>query len=102
MEDVHTFHTRNYDRSELFKDPTLMQRFLTLLPVLPSIVLKTLAVILLEIFYVLRELFHFMVPRTLKDIRGQLAAVGVKLAQKFNGIGIGIKLGTFDLYFDFR
>lgn len=79
MEDVHSFHTRTYDKSEPLDGPTPIGRALTILALLPSIVLKTSFVILMEIFYILRELFYLMVPRPLKDIRGQLAAVGAKL-----------------------
>lgn len=78
MEDIHSFHTRNYDKASKFNVASPLQRILTLLPLLPSIIAKTLLVVLLEIFFVLLELFHLIVPKPMKNIRGQLAAVGAK------------------------
>lgn len=80
MDDVHSFHTRSYEKanSDDF-EISPMRRTLVLLSVLPSLIVKTLFVLAAEIYYLLEAIFHFFVPKTLKDIRGQLAAVSEKL-----------------------
>lgn len=77
MDDVHSFHTRSYEKAD-YEEPTPMRRTLVILSVLPSLIVKTLFVVGAEIYFLLETIFHYFVPKTLKDIRGQLAAVSEK------------------------
>ncbi|XP_055311358.1 uncharacterized oxidoreductase YoxD-like [Sitodiplosis mosellana] len=83
MEDVHTFHTKSYERADDLEVLCPSRRAIMILKLLPGLIVKTLIVIVLELYYLLLALFHLIFPRWLKDIRGQLAAV----TGGSNGIG---------------
>lgn len=76
MDDIQSIHTRAYSKSTDFVEKiTPLQRAVTLGKALPSLIVKTLIVHFAAIYYLLLSLYHYFVPRPLKDIRGQLAAV---------------------------
>lgn len=81
MDNVHTFHNRKYDKADDLEDVCWQHQALILLTIVPGMVLKALILIVLEIYYLLLGGFNLFVPKTktLKDIRGQLAAVSLKL-----------------------
>lgn len=78
MDDVHTFHTRSYDKADEIKELSVIRRIIMITTLLPGIIVKTLIVAVLQLWYLLLGAFHLIVPRKLKDIRGQLAVVGAK------------------------
>lgn len=76
MDDIQSIHTRAYSKSTDFEDEvTPLQRAFTLGKALPSLIVKTIIVNFVAIYYLLLALFHYFVPKPFKDIRGQLAAV---------------------------
>lgn len=77
MDDIHTFHKRSYEAAGNFGDLSTSDRAIMLAKLAPLFILKTLLVIALELFYLLLAAFHLIVPKKLKDIRAQLAVVGV-------------------------
>lgn len=83
MDDIHTFHTRSYEAAAALGDLSPSNRTLLMLKLAPILIVKTLIVVVLELFYLLLAAFHLVVPKKLKDIRGQLAAV----TGGSNGIG---------------
>lgn len=79
MEDLHSFHTRNYDKSADLERVSALQQFFIILKVLPRFVVKVLYVLVAELYYsLLGPIYHYFVPVELADIRGQLAAVSGK------------------------
>lgn len=77
MDDVHTFHKYSYEKADDLKELSLARKIYVLLPLLPGLLVKTLIIAVLQLYYLLLGGFHLIAPRTLKDIRGQLAAVGL-------------------------
>lgn len=76
MDDIQSIHTRAYSKStDFIEEITPIQRAVTLGKALPSLIVKTLIVSVVAIYCLLLSLYHYFVPRALKDIRGQLAAV---------------------------
>lgn len=76
MDDIQSIHTRAYSKSTDFvEEITPIQRAVTLGKALPSLIVKTLIVHVAAVYYLLLSLYHYFVPRELKDIRGQLAVV---------------------------
>lgn len=76
MEDLHSFHTRNYDKSADLESVSLLQQFCIIIKVLPQFIVKVLFVLVAEIYYsYLAPIYHYFVPVELADIHGQLAAV---------------------------
>lgn len=75
MDDIQSFHTRSYDKSEDLEEVTPLQRAITIIKVLPILIFKSLILGFVFIFYSLKAVFHLFVPKTMSDIRGQLAAV---------------------------
>lgn len=79
MEDLHSFHTRNYDKSADLERVSSLQQFFIILKVLPRFIVKALFVLAAELYYTwLAPIYHYFVPVKLADIRGQLAAVSGK------------------------
>lgn len=86
MEDLHSFHTRNYDKSADLESVSLFQQAIVYLKVLPRFIVKILFVIVAEIYYsLLKPIYHVFVPIELADIRGQLAAVSKQINEASNG-----------------
>lgn len=75
MGDLKTIHSRAYGKSADLDEITLLQRACVIGKVLPSLIAKTLIVTVVATYYLLLSLFHYFVPKPLKDIQGQLAAV---------------------------
>lgn len=75
MEDVLSFHTRAYKKSDDLKEITMWSRTITLVQALPILVTKLFIVIIALIFEWFNQIFHCFVPKPLNDIRGQLAVV---------------------------
>lgn len=80
---VHSFQNQGYEKSNDLEEISPLQRFLTVLKVLPNLLVKGLFVILLEVYFTLRAPFYYFVPPPLNEIRGQLAVV----TGGSNGIG---------------
>lgn len=77
MDDIHSFHTRTYEKSADIEEQTLQQRFITLAPVIPILIGKLFIVLCALIFELFKQIFYCFVPQPLTNIRGQLAAVSV-------------------------
>lgn len=77
MDDIHSFHTRAYEKSADFVEQTLAQRMITLAPVIPSPLVKLLVVLCALIFELFKQAFYCFVPKPLTNIRGQVAVVSV-------------------------
>lgn len=77
MEDIHSFHTRAYEKSADFEEQTLLQRFITLAPSIPILIVKLLVILCALIFELFKQIFYCFVPKPLTNIRGQLAVVSV-------------------------
>lgn len=76
MEDLHSFHKRNYDKSADLERVSALQQFFIILKVLPRFIVKVLYVVVAELYYsIVAPIYHYFVPQELADIRGQLAAV---------------------------
>lgn len=73
---IKTFGEQSYSKAEELDLPPPSQRVLLILKVLPGLIIKSLIVLVLPFYFLLLHIFHLFVPKTLKDIRGQLAAVG--------------------------
>lgn len=86
MDDVHTFHTRAYDKSVDFEEQSLLQRAIKIAPAVPNLIVKTSIVICALIYHLVQQILHCFVPKPLKDIRGQLAVVSVTLCKLPNKI----------------
>lgn len=84
MDDVHKFHEHSYEKADVLEDPGLARRIFLILPLVPILIVKTLIIVVLQLYYLLLGGFHLIVPRTLKDIRGQLAAVGLIQTKQLN------------------
>lgn len=87
---VQTFHTQNYVKAEALELPSSLQRTLMIMKMLPSLAVKALIVAVLPFYFLLLSIYHLFVPKTLKDIRGRLAAVGV--THRLKSIQINIQL----------
>lgn len=80
MEDLHSFHKRNYDKSADLERVSSLQQFFIILKVLPRFIVKVLYVVVAELYFSLvAPIYHYFVPEELADIRGQLAAVSGKI-----------------------
>lgn len=75
MDDIQSIHTRAYGKSVDLEEISPFQRAVTIGKALPSLIVKTLIVTVVANYYLLLALFHYFVPKALKDIQGQLAAV---------------------------
>lgn len=75
MDDIQSIHTRAYGKSAELEEITSLQRAFVIGKVLPSLIVKTLIVTVVAIYCLLLEIFHYFVPKPLKNIQGQLAAV---------------------------
>lgn len=78
MDDIHTFHTRSYDKSDDFEEPSLLQRVSVLIQAVPILLVKLFIIICAFIHHSIQQVFYCFVPRPLTDIRGQLAVVSAK------------------------
>lgn len=78
MEDVLSFHTRAYKKSDDLKEITLWKRTITLVPAVPVLIVKAFIVFIALVFEWFSQIFHCFVPKTLNDIGGQLAVVSVQ------------------------
>lgn len=75
MDDLHSFHQRQYEKSVDFEKTSRWQRFVLLMKVLPRFILKMIIVFSAEFYYsLIRPIFRYFVPK-LMDIRGQVAVV---------------------------
>lgn len=78
MDDLHSFHTRAYDKSDDdSKDIKAWQRAISIVTALPLVLVKLIIVALALICELLKFCFFCIVPRRLNDIRNQLAVVSV-------------------------
>lgn len=77
MDDIHSFHTRAYDKSGDFEEQTLWQQTITLAQAVPILIVKILIVICALIYHLIKQIVYCFVPRPLKNIRGKLAVVSV-------------------------
>lgn len=77
MDDLHSFHTRSYDKSDDVEEISPWQQAISLIAALPLMLAKLLIVGLALIFEFLQQIFFSIVPRPLNDISGQLAVVSV-------------------------
>lgn len=75
MDDVLSFHTRAYSKSDDLKKTELWKRAITLVQALPILIIKLFIVTIAMIFELFNQIFHCFVPKSLNDIRGQLAVV---------------------------
>lgn len=75
MDDIHSFHTRAYEKSADFEEPTLLQRIITVAPAVPILIVKFLIVLCALVFELFKQMFYCFVPKPLNSIRGQLAVV---------------------------
>lgn len=94
MDDVQNFHTRSYEKADDMPKQSVLQKVFIVLPILPALLVKTLIVFVLESYYILLAAFHLVVPKKLKDIRGQLAVVGAPPQTNYD---IDIQLDMFTL-----
>lgn len=78
MEDVHSFHTRVYDKSEDLKKINILKRIFLYAKTFPILIVKLLVVGIVLIYELLKQILFWIVPKPLRDIRGQLAVVSVK------------------------
>lgn len=77
MDDLHSFHKRQYNKSADLEKLTRWQRFVLLMKVLPRLIVKIVIVVIAEIYYTLiRPIYRFFVPKAM-NIRGQVAVVSV-------------------------
>lgn len=84
MDDVHSFHEHSYEKADDLEEPGLARRIYLILTLVPGLIVKTLIIVVLQLYYLLLGGFHLIVPRTLKDIRGQLAVVGLIQIKQLN------------------
>lgn len=77
MEDVLSFHTRAYRKSDGLKEINPWKRVITIVQALPILIVKLLVIQIALIFELFSQIFHCFVPKPLNDIRGQLAVVSV-------------------------
>lgn len=75
MEDVLSFHTHTYKKSDDLKERTLWKRTITLLPAFPVLIIKSFIVLIALVSEWFSQILHCFVPKQLNDIRGQLAVV---------------------------
>lgn len=95
MDDIQSIHTRAYSKSTDFGEITPLQRAITLGKALPSLIVKTLIVNVVTIYYLLLSLYHYFIPKALKDIRGQLAAVSKRIELTFTQLNSISKILMF-------
>lgn len=82
MEDVLSFHTRAYKKSDDLKKITPWQRTITLAQAVPVLTVKLFIVSIALVFEWFSQIFHCFVPKPLNDIRGQLAVVSGKISYR--------------------
>lgn len=75
MEDIQTFQHRRYNRADPLKKPSISRQLKLILEIIPSILPKTLIIVLLTIYSMICLAFRLIIPRRLKNIQGHLAAV---------------------------
>ena len=75
MDDIQSIHTRAYNKSIDLEAITPFQRAVTIGKALPSLIVKTIILHFAAIYYLLLSLYHYFVPKPLKNIHGQLAVV---------------------------
>lgn len=78
MDDIQSIHTRAYSKSTDFGEITPLKRAVTLGIALPSLIVKALIVNVVAMYHLWLQLYHYFVPKALKDIRGQLAVVSLQ------------------------
>lgn len=75
MDDLHSFHKQQYEKSADLEKLTRWQRFVILVKVLPRLVVKLVIVVLAELYYsIIRPMYRYFVPKAM-NIRGQVAVV---------------------------
>lgn len=75
MDDLHSFHKRQYDKSADLEKLSRWQRFVMLIKLLPRFIFKVILVFAAELYFsLLRPIYRYFVPK-LMDIRGQVAVV---------------------------
>ena len=75
MDDLHSFHKRQYNKSADLEKLSRWHRFVVLMKLLPRFVFKVIVVFAAELYYsLIRPIFRYFVPK-LMDIRGQVAVV---------------------------
>lgn len=75
MDDLHSFHKRQYDKSADLEKLSRWQRFVMLIKLLPRFIFKVVLVFTAEFYYLfIRPIYRYFVPQ-LMDIRGQVAVV---------------------------
>lgn len=84
MDDVLSFHTRVYSKSDEIKEIKLWKRVIIVVQALPILIIKLFIVIIALIFEWFNQIFHCFVPKPLNDIRGQLAVVSAKITTHKN------------------
>lgn len=75
MEDVHGFQSKSYVKAEKMPELTIIQNIQLYFGTVPLIILKTIFIFIIAVFYLVRWIFYLIVPKPMKNIRGQLAAV---------------------------
>lgn len=78
MDDIQGFASKSYEIAQKVPELTIAQHANIIFVVVPGILVKTVICIVVSLFYILRSLFYLIVPKPLKDIRGQLAVVSCK------------------------
>lgn len=75
MDDLHSFHKRQYDKSADLEKLSRWRRLVMLVKLLPRFIFKVILVFTAELYYsLLRPSYRYFVPK-LMDIRGQVAVV---------------------------
>lgn len=92
MDDVHTFHTRSYDKAKEIEPPSPVQRAIVILKLLPSFIVKVLIIIVLELYYRLLPIVQFFVPKKLIDIQGHLAVVSATVVSESKALTFILKI----------
>lgn len=98
MEDIHSVGNQKYEKSAEVKEAPIRRAFV-LLSLAPMFLVKLTIVILCQIYYSLLAIVYLVLPRSLKDIRGQLAVVGAIWFRLFDPVFYSIAM-TFTLEID--
>lgn len=77
MENVHSFVSKSYEKSKTQEKSPLSRSIPVTIVAISVLAPKVLFVICLAILSVLRSVFYLFVPKPLKSIEGQVAAVSV-------------------------
>lgn len=75
MDDLQSIDAHAYSKSSNLEEISQLHRAITIAKAMPSLVVKTLIIMVATTYYLLLALYHYFVPAPLKNIRGQLAAV---------------------------